>query len=146
MKNALQFLLTLFTILCCATISSANIQESQAGIAFEKACVLEGEIGFGADFNAPNSPPRVLVDSNATTGLKAGPSLRGVPGAAYDLPTLTTKPSLNTRINIRGMLPAQPGRFGDGIIGGQALENNIPLITNDKALKAAVESLGGATR
>lgn len=118
---------------------------------------------------------RVLLDSNVTTGLKADATLggrilpgevgvksyvtipemrnavthgnlRGVPGAAYDLPTLTTQPSLNARINLRGMLPDRPGRFGDGIIGAQALENNIPLITNDKALKAAVEALGGTTR
>jgi len=117
----------------------------------------------------------VLLDSNVTTGLKADATLggrilpgevgvksyvtipemrnavthgnlRGVPGAAYDLPTLTTQPSLNARINIRGMLPDRPGRFGDGIMGAQALESNLPLITNDKALKAAVEALGGATR
>jgi hypothetical protein len=61
----------------------------------------------------------------------------------YDLPTLTTQPSLNSRINIRGMLPDRPGRFGDGIIGAQALENNMTLITNDKALKAAIQALGG---
>lgn len=121
------------------------------------------------------APPRVLLDSNVTTGLKSDPTLggrihpgevpiksyvtipemknavthgnlRGVPGTAYDLPTLLTKPSLNTRINIRGMLPDRPGRFGDGIIGGQAIENNLPLITNDKALQRAIETLGGATR
>ena len=131
-----------------------------------------GRLGQGG----ANGRARVLVDSNATTGLKTdatlggrirsgeipvkshvtvpemraavnrGGGLRGVPRAAHELPTLTTQPSVNIRINIRGMLPAQPGRFGDGLIGGQALENNIPLITNDKALKAAVESLGGATR
>ncbi len=130
---------------------------------------------FGHSFLAEKAPPRVLLDSNVTTGLKADATLggrilpgevpvksyvtipemrnavthgnlRGVPGAAYDLPTLTTQPSLNTRINIRGMLPDRPGRFGDGIIGGQALENNIPLITDDKDLKTALEKLGGTSR
>ena len=78
--------------------------------------------------------------------LRPGGHLKGVPAAAYDLPTLSVPPSLNLRINIRGMLPDRPGRFGDGIIGAQALENNLPLITNDKALKLAVESLGGTVR
>jgi len=124
---------------------------------------------------AAKGAPRVLLDSNVTTGLKADATLggrilpgevgvksyvtipemrnavthgnlRGVPGAAYDLPTLTTQPSLNTRINIRGMLRDRPGRFGDGIIGAQALENNLPLITNDKDLIKAVRALGGTTR
>uniref|UniRef100_UPI0029625812 RHS repeat-associated core domain-containing protein n=1 Tax=Lysobacter antibioticus TaxID=84531 RepID=UPI0029625812 len=119
--------------------------------------------------------PKVLLDSNVTTGLKADPTLggrilpgespiksyvtipemrnavthsnlRGVPGAAYELPTLMKKPSLDTRINIRGALPDRPGRFGDGIIGAQALENKIPLVTNDKALKRAINEMGGTTR
>jgi len=92
----------------------------------------------------------VLLDSNVTipemrNAVTHG-KLRGVPGAAYDLPTLTTQPSLNARINIRGMLPDRPGRFGDGIIGARALENNLPLITNDKDLIKAVRALGGTTR
>ncbi len=131
--------------------------------------------GAVANGPTPRSNGSVLLDSNVTTGLRADPTLggrvlpgeqpmksyvtipemrnavthgnlRGVPGAAYELPTLTAKPSLDTRINIRGMLPDRPGRFGDGIIGGQALESNMPLVTNDKALKAAVEALGGTTR
>lgn len=130
---------------------------------------------FGCWSTAANSTPRVLLDSNVTTSLKADATLggrilpgevgvksyvtipemrnavthgnlRGVPGAAYDLPTLITQPSLNARINIRGMLPDKPGRFGDGIIGAQALENNLPLITNDKDLIKAVQALGGTTR
>jgi predicted nucleic acid-binding protein len=51
-----------------------------------------------------------------------------------------------TRINVRGLLPAGRGRFGDGIIGGQALEQGIPLITNDQALGEAVRTLGGTVR
>lgn len=58
MKPALRLLLTLFTILCSTTISGASIQESQAGVAFEKAaCVLEAESHFSANFNAPKKTP-----------------------------------------------------------------------------------------
>jgi RHS repeat-associated protein len=121
------------------------------------------------------SSSRVLLDSNVTTGLKADATLggrilageqptisyvsipemrnatvngnlKGVPAAAFNLPILTVRPSLDLRINIRGMLPNRPGRFGDGIIGGQAIEEGIPLITNDKALRAAVDAVGGETR
>ena len=73
-------------------------------------------------------------------------NLRGVPRALDELPVLNTRPSLNTRINIRGQLPAGRGRFGDGIIGGQAVEGGIPLITDDAALGAAVRALGGVAR
>jgi hypothetical protein len=121
------------------------------------------------------NPLKVLVDSNATTGLRTDPSLggrilpgeqptisyitrpemqnavvhgnlRGVPKVIDGLPTLCTRPSLDLRINIRGQLPARGGRFGDGIIGAQALENNIPLITNDKALRQVIQSMGGNVR
>lgn len=117
----------------------------------------------------------MLLDSNVTTGLKADATLggrvrpgetavksyvtipemrnavahgnlRGVPGAAYDLPTLTIRPSLDARINLRGMLPDRPGRFGDGVIGAQAIQGRMPLVTNDKALRSAVQSLGGEVR
>jgi len=120
-------------------------------------------------------PGKVLLDSNVLTGLKADPTLggrikpdeagvisyvsipemtnavkhgnlKGVPRAAHDLPVLKSRPSLDKRINIRGMLPDRPGRFGDGIIGAQALENGLPLVTNDKALRKAVQSLGGEVR
>jgi predicted nucleic acid-binding protein len=73
-------------------------------------------------------------------------NLKGVPGAAYGVPTLNIRSSLDMRINIRAMLPNRPGRFGDGIIGAQALENNMPLVTNDKELRIIVEALGGTTR
>lgn len=62
MKHAKQFLLTLFTILCCTTISGASIQESHAGVVFEKACVLEGETGFWGDFNAPRTGATIADD------------------------------------------------------------------------------------
>ena len=118
---------------------------------------------------------RVLLDSNVVTELRANPtlsgrirpgevpvvsnvarpelrnavstgSLRGVPRALDDLPVANLPSSLNTRINIRGQLPSGRGRFGDGVTGAQALENNIPLITNDRALRGVVQSLGGTVR
>ena len=72
--------------------------------------------------------------------------LRGVPGAARDLPTISEVPDLNLRINIRAQLPAQPGRFGDGVIGAQAIELGIPLVTNDARLAEVVRRMGGQTR
>lgn len=60
MKPALRFLLTLFTILCCATISDASTQESQEGVVFEKACVLVGETGCWASFIAANNAGKGL--------------------------------------------------------------------------------------
>jgi hypothetical protein len=63
MNPALRLLLTLFTILCCTTISGANIQETHSGVVFEKACVLEGEVGFWANFNAPKSTAQVRLNN-----------------------------------------------------------------------------------
>lgn len=124
----------------------------------------------------PLNPSTVLLDSNVTTGLRADASLggrilpgeqpglsyvslpemrnavatpgglRGVPGAARDLPTISEVPDLNLRINIRAQLPAQPGRFGDGVIGAQAIELGIPLVTNDARLAEVVRRMGGQTR
>ncbi len=71
MKPALRFLLTLFTILCCTTIGSASIQESQEGVVFGKACVLEGETGFWVDFNAPGR-----VAGTGAESVNAGAALR----------------------------------------------------------------------
>lgn len=116
------------------------------------------------------------MDSNVTTALKADPSLNGrilpheqgaisyvsipemrnavstpgglsgVPCAAYDLPTVAAVPNLNLRINLRGELPARPGRFGDGIIGAQALQFELPLVTNDHDLAELVARYGGIVR
>jgi len=55
MNNTLRLLFTLFTILCCSTISGASIQETHSGVVFEKACVLEGETGFSGSFKAPKT-------------------------------------------------------------------------------------------
>jgi hypothetical protein len=55
MSIALRFLLTLFTILCCTTISGATVQEAHEGVVFEKRCVIEEETCFSAIFNASRS-------------------------------------------------------------------------------------------
>jgi len=72
--------------------------------------------------------------------------LRGVPKVLDNLNVLTRRPSLNLRINIRGELPKGSGNFGDGIIGAQAIENGIPLITSDVNLAGAVVRFGGRVR
>lgn len=73
-------------------------------------------------------------------------NLKGVPGALNDLPVLGTRPSLNLRINIRGALPSGRGNFGDGVIGAQAVQYRLPLVTNDRALGNAVRAFGGTVR
>ncbi|MET0624888.1 MAG: RHS repeat-associated core domain-containing protein [Pyrinomonadaceae bacterium] len=133
--------------------------------------VVRGALG-----EADVAAGRVLVDSNVVPHLKADPTaagrilageqpvvsyvtrpelrnavstgrgLRGVPRNLDSLEVLGTVPSLNTRISIRGMLPAARGRFGDGIIGAQALESQLPLVTNDRALGNAIRALGGTVR
>jgi hypothetical protein len=45
-----------------------------------------------------------------------------------------------------GTLQRERGRFGDGIIGAQAVKSGIPLITNDRELGRAVRSAGGTVR
>jgi predicted nucleic acid-binding protein len=75
-----------------------------------------------------------------------GGGLRGVPRALGDVPVLEARPSLDGIINFRGGLVRTTGRFGDGIIGAQATEFGIPLITNDAELGAAVVRSGGTVR
>jgi predicted nucleic acid-binding protein len=73
-------------------------------------------------------------------------SLDGVPRALSAVPILTERPSIDAIINFRGSLLRARGRFGDGIIGAQAVEFGIPLITNDTELSAAVRAAGGVVR
>jgi predicted nucleic acid-binding protein len=105
--------------------------------------------------SSPNLGGRILPGENPVVSYVTGPELRNaaahnprffVPKALDNLPVLNTQPSLDLRINIRGMLRDRPGRFGDGIIGAQALENNLPLITNDRNLREVIQSLGGTVR
>jgi hypothetical protein len=47
---------------------------------------------------------------------------------------------------LRALLKEKPGRLGDSIIGAQALDFGLPLITNDGELGELVKSLGGKVR
>lgn len=118
----------------------------------------------------------VLVDSNAIARIKNDPTLGGrlgadefpiisyvsapelrnaaarsngkfhVPRSIDDYNVLNYRPSVDKTIQIRSMSQRGKGKFGDGIIGAQALELDLPLITNDKELKAIVSKLGGEVR
>jgi RHS repeat-associated protein len=74
-----------------------------------------------------------------------GEGLRGMPRALNNVDVLSQRPSLDTVINLRASGVTR-GRFGDGIIGAQALEFGLPLITNDKQLTLRVWELGGTVR
>lgn len=121
-------------------------------------------------------PGKVLIDSNTVTALRKDPTLggrlgageqpvvsyvtrpelreavsrggglRGVPRALDDLEVDTQRPSIDTIINIRGALLKKQGRFGDGIIGAQAVQSGRPLVTNDKELANVVRAAGGTVR
>jgi predicted nucleic acid-binding protein len=75
-----------------------------------------------------------------------GRGLRGVPRVLDTLPVLTSRPSIDLVINVRGALKRKTGSFGDGIIGAQAIEFRLPLITDDNELAAVVRSMGGTVR
>lgn len=60
MKPAIRLLLTLLTILSCATIAGAAVQEAHVGVDSEKACVLEGESHFPASLVAPRSVDNLI--------------------------------------------------------------------------------------
>ena len=84
---------------------------------------LSGRIGAG-ETPVVSNVTRPELRNAVSTG-----NLKGVPRALDGLPVVNPSSSLNTRINIRGQLPAGRGRFGDGVIGAQALENKaLPLI------------------
>jgi predicted nucleic acid-binding protein len=73
--------------------------------------------------------------------------LRGVPRALNSVPVLEQRPSIDAIINFRGQLARSTGRFGDGlIIGAQAVEFGVPLITNDVELATTVRAAGGVVR
>ena len=137
--------------------------------------VATPEAGLGAAMAARGGGDIVLIDSNAVAQLGkdvtlggrllsgergmvsyvTGPelrnavargSLRGTPRALESLEVLSQRPSINAIINFRGNLIKLRGRFGDGIIGAQALEFGIPLVTNDAELAAAVRAAGGIVR
>jgi predicted nucleic acid-binding protein len=99
--------------------------------------ILDGEVPIVSYVTRPELNNAVL----------SGRGLRGVPHALDDLPVLSERPPLDARINIRGELkPNDRGRFGDGIIGAQAIENEIPLVTDDQKLLELIRRLGGVVR
>lgn len=77
--------------------------------------------------------------------LRPESNLGGVPGIIDEIPLLEIRPDPGLAIDVRARLPSGRGLFGDGIIGAQAVENNIPLITNERwgKLPKVVEELGG---
>ena len=68
------------------------------------------------------------------------------PRFASELGTIPDIMDVNLRINLRGQLaalkPAQPGLFGDGVIGATAIRSGSAIITSDKALGAVLKSYG----
>ena len=87
-----------------------------------------------------------LVSDITRAELRASTSLRGVPKILDDLSVVSHRPSLDLRINLRGKITDTYGRLGDGLIGAQAIELGIPLITNDRGLTRAVREFGGTVR
>jgi len=71
-KLLLRFLLTLFTIFCCTTIAGAAVQEMHTRAVFEKACVLEGETSFSAEFVAAKTTPSAFARSQQGSGAYPG--------------------------------------------------------------------------
>lgn len=99
--------------------------------------ILEGEEPIVSYVTRPEMTNSVLM----------GRGLKGVPRVLDDLPVLSERPAIDARINIRGQLnPGKPGLFGDGIVGAQAIENRIPLVTDDRELIELIRSLGGVVR
>jgi predicted nucleic acid-binding protein len=72
--------------------------------------------------------------------------MRGVPRHLGLLSVLEQRPSIDGIISFRGGLTRLRGRFGDGIIGAQALELRLPLVTDDGELARAVRAAGGEVR
>jgi RHS repeat-associated protein len=67
-----------------------------------------------------------------------------MPQAASQIRTVDNASNVNLRINVRSKLtPKKEGNFADGIIGATAIERGAILVTHDKALRKAVNDLGG---
>lgn len=119
--NTLRLLLTLFTILYCTTIAGAAVQEAHAGVAFEKACVLEGKIVFTASLDAPGSADDLVkVRSYTDDAGKAGISNDGALRSDSWLTVPEDIPSRAGHLQIEEILEIQPGR------GSHYLEFDVP--------------------
>ena len=130
-----------------------------ASLADDAAVLADDAAGVGERFlldtNAVISHGKQWVASgeqiakSAVTDLELGSLVRQgrihMPRAAAEIPSVPL-PSLDSRINIRGLLtPGRSGNFADGIIGATALEGRFILVTGDKELFRAVIRAGGAT-
>jgi predicted nucleic acid-binding protein len=77
---------------------------------------------------------------------RAAPKPFYVPKILDSLPVLRQRPSLDLIINLRGQMNRSAGKIGDGIIGAQAIEFKMPLVTNDRELIDIVRANGGTVR
>ncbi len=67
-----------------------------------------------------------------------------MPHAASKIPSVPNSINVDQRINVRALLtPKRTGNYVDSIIGATALERGSTLITSDKSLCNAVNTLGG---
>jgi RHS repeat-associated protein len=72
--------------------------------------------------------------------------LKGMPRSLDNIEVYDQRPSIDEIINFRGGLTRKRGKFGDGIIGAQAVKSGMPLVTNDRELAQAVRAAGGTVR
>ena len=75
---------------------------------------------------------RNKIEQNRRLGVEKG--LKGLPKGFDNLEILTARADVDLAIDIRGQSTKTAGKFGDGIIGAQAIKNEIPLVTNDGEL------------
>ncbi|MCG8419741.1 MAG: hypothetical protein MJE77_17550, partial [Proteobacteria bacterium] len=99
-------------------------------------------ISHGKNYAGKNAVKLSVTDLEIGSLVRRG-KLRGAPGAAGDIANVGPG-SLDSRINVRGLLKnGTKGNFADGVIGGTALDRGSTLVSSDKALRRAVEALGG---
>jgi RHS repeat-associated protein len=121
--------------------AGAVLIDSNAVVQIGKNATLGGRLAEGEE-----AVVSYVTRPELRNAVALGRGIRGVPRALDGLRVLGQRPSIDAIINFRGGLARATGRFGDGIIGAQALEFGIPLITNDAELAAAVRAAGGVVR
>jgi RHS repeat-associated protein len=104
-------------------------------------------IGQGKQFVASgqNIMKASITDVELVSLVKQGRI--GMPSAASQIPSVANSVNVDLMINVRGLLtPKLSGNYVDGIIGATAIEQGATLISNDKSLINAVNTLGGIAR